>query len=87
MSQLSKFFNLNKDCLIRYDEIGSMLKLIQNRYKDFKRSQYLSEFFQSASFTLYILTLHMYLPNEYFRKIISKYQEVTYENTIKLIIR
>ena len=77
----------DKDCLIRYNEIESMLKLIQNRYRDFKRSQYLSEFFQSASFTLYILTQHMYLPYAYFSKVISKYEEITYENTIKLIIR
>ena len=50
-------------------------------------NQYLDEFFKSASFTLYILTLNLSLPDSYFYRIISRYEGATYENTIKLIIR
>lgn len=64
-----------------------MLKLIKDRFHDFKRSPYLEEFFKSASFTLYILTLNLYLPDMYYFRVVEKYNEITYENTIKLIIR
>lgn len=64
-----------------------MLKLIKDRFYDFKKSEYLEEFFKSASFTLYILTLHLHLPDTHFFRVVEKYDEVTYENTIKLIIR
>jgi len=64
-----------------------MLKLIKDRFSDFKRSEYLVDFFKSASFTLYILTIHLCLPDNYFFRIAGRYDQVTYENTIKLIIR
>ena len=47
------------DCLIKYNEIDSLLTLIKDRFSDFKRSQYIMEFFKSASFTLYILNLNL----------------------------
>lgn len=47
------------DCLIKYNEIDSLLALIKDRFSDFKRSQYIMEFFKSASFTLYVLTLNL----------------------------
>lgn len=64
-----------------------MLKLIRDRFHDFKKNQYLDEFFKSASFTLYILTLNLCLPDTHFYRVVGKYEEITYENTIKLVIR
>jgi hypothetical protein len=75
------------DWLIKFNEIDAMLKLIKDRFHDFKRSPYLEEFFKSASFTLYILTLSLHLPDIHFFRVVAKYDEITYENTIKLIIR
>jgi hypothetical protein len=86
-THIGQILEAKKDCLIRYNEIDAILKLIKERFHDFKRSQYLVEFFKSASFTLYILTLHLNLPDTHFYRIVSKYDEITYENTIKLIIR
>ena len=53
----------------------------------FQENKYLDEFFKSASFTLYVLTLSLNLPDAYFYRIINKYEGATYESTIKLIIR
>jgi len=84
---LGSILESKSDCLIKYNEIDAMLKLIKDRFHDFKRSPYLEEFFKSASFTLYILTLHLCLPDTHFYRIVNKYDEVSYENTIKLVIR
>lgn len=86
-AHISQILEAKKDCLIRFNEIDAMLKLIKDRFHDFKRSQFLVEFFKSASFTLYILTLNLNLPDNHFYRIVGKYDEITYENTIKLIIR
>ncbi|CAI2370799.1 unnamed protein product [Moneuplotes crassus] len=77
----------SNDCMIRYNEVDALLALIKERFSDFKRSKHLDEFFKSASFTLYALTLNLCLPETHFYRIMSKYEEITYENTIKLIIR
>lgn len=76
-----------KDWLIRYNEIDALLKFIKSRFRDFRKNKHIDEFFKSASFTFYILTLNLSLPSAFFYRIIDKYEEITYENTIKLIIR
>lgn len=76
-----------RDCLIRYNELDAMLKLVKRRFHDFKRNEHLNDFFRSASFTLYVLTLHLGLPDAYFFRVVGKYEVASYENTIKLLIR
>lgn len=59
---------------------------MKNRFKDFKRSDIMKPFYLKACHTLQALLGEQNLQDIY-EKMQMKYQEVTIENTMKLLIR
>lgn len=69
-------------------EIDYVVQMIQERQEDFIRDNLLKAFYLKSSLTLYKLVEYWELTGtRYFDQIMSLYEEVNVENTLKLLIR
>ncbi len=81
-------FNINNNKkLYTYESIGEVIEMARMRARDFKTTETLKPFYLKSIMTLrYLLNQELDMPHLY-QKYINTYDQITYENTLKLLLR